>query len=217
MTKDQLEKYFFIKDVVIDEGFEHEILWQNNLNFQEVSENDFLREISWVILSSGMRATVIEKHFPRISECFFNWESAEIICKNSPICIKKALRIFNNKKKIQAIVAAAEKICTLGFCDIKDKILGNTLETLQSFMYIGPITAYHLAKNIGLPVAKPDRHLVRIAQQAGYDNVQTFCKDVSDLSGDSVPVVDLVFWRYATIEPAYLNVLKKIHFNNCSL
>lgn len=213
MAKDHLEKYFFIKDVVIDEGFEHEILWQNNLDFQAVSENDFLREIGWVILSSGMRATVIEKHFPRLSECFYNWKSAEIICKNSLICIKKALRIFNNTRKIKAIVDAAERILKLGFCNIKERILSNPLETLQDFMYIGPITAYHLAKNIGLPVAKPDRHLVRIAEQAGYDNVQTFCRDISDLSGDSVPVVDLVFWRYATIEPAYLNVLKMIHFD----
>ena len=62
-------------------------------------------------------------------------------------------------------------------------------------------------------VAKPDRHLTRIANRAGYTEVQKFCIEISRLSGDSIPVVDIVLWRFATIESDYLNVLSAVNNN----
>ena len=67
---------------------------------------------------------------------------------------------------------------------------------------------YHLAKNLGLSFAKPDRHLVRIANLLRYNNVQDFCMVVSELSHDKIGVVDLVFWRFANITQNYLEVIK---------
>ena len=89
----------------------------------------------------------------------------------------------------------------------------NPIETLQTFSYIGPVTAYHLAKNIGLAVAKPDRHLKRIASLFGYHDVQILCSEISKITGDSIPIVDIVFWRFATIEKDYLNVLFNVDSN----
>jgi hypothetical protein len=63
----------------------------------------------------------------------------------------------------------------------------------------------HLAKNLGLPVAKPDRHLVRIAGAAGYPNVDALCKDISEITQHPPSVVDVVLWRFATIQPSYLD------------
>jgi hypothetical protein len=99
----------------------------------------------------------------------------------------------------------------IGFETLKEKIPSDPINFLQIFDYIGPVTVYHLAKNIGLPVAKPDRHLVRIALQENYYDVQSFCGEISRLSGDSVPVVDIVFWRFATIDNDYLNVLSSLN------
>jgi thermostable 8-oxoguanine DNA glycosylase len=65
------------------------------------------------------------------------------------------------------------------------------------------VTVYHLAKNIGLQFAKPDRHLVSISNKAGYQDVQAFCRDISNQVGDSITVVDLVLWRFATLEKNY--------------
>ena len=36
---------------------------------------------------------------------------------------------------------------------------------LTTFDQIGPVTAFHLAKNLGLDVVKPDRPLVRMTVQ----------------------------------------------------
>lgn len=200
-------KYSFIKAHLIKNGFEEEINWQANIHFDEVDESIFLREIAWVILSSGMKETIIRNIFDKISKSFFNWTSSKLIVENKDKCFHKAIKYFNNKKKISAIIYAAEKINKIGFYQFKKNISENPIDKLQEFYYIGPITVYHLVKNIGLPYAKPDRHLKRIAKKEGYPDVQKFCHDVSNLTGDSKPVVDIVFWRFATITNDYLDVL----------
>jgi endonuclease III len=207
MTTKAVRKYLVAKEIVIEEGYEEEINWQANLCFDDVNEGTFIRELAWVVLSSGMRERVVRNLFDDISRCFFNWGSAERIAANEDKCFHEAIRYFNNKPKISAIIKAAQKINSLGFSRLKMMIRENPVETLQDFPYIGPITVYHLAKNIGLPVAKPDRHLTRIANMEGYSDVQEFCNEISRLTGDGIAVVDIVLWRFATINSDYLNSL----------
>ena len=210
MSAELISKYIFAKTIVIDEGYLDEVSWQSNLRFDDLDESTFLRELAWVVLSSGMRERVIRNLFERISKCFYNWASAELIVGNEDRCFHEATKVFNSKPKILAIINAANKVKNVGFHQLKKTIRENPIERLQDFSYIGPITVYHLAKNIGLPVAKPDRHLTRIANREGYSDVQKFCNEISRLSGDSIPVVDIVLWRFATIESDYLNVLSGV-------
>jgi len=205
-----ISKYFFAKTIVINEGYSAEISWQSNQRFEALDESTFLKELAWVVLSSGMKERVIRNLFGMISDCFFNWKSAKLIVDNEDRCFDESIKYFNNKPKISAIIDSAQKINRTGFSHIKKMIGENPVETLQEFSYIGPITVYHLAKNIGLPLAKPDRHLTRIANLEGYSDVQKFCDEISRISGDSVPVVDIVLWRFATIEKDYLNVLSTV-------
>ncbi len=209
-----ISKYFFAKTIVIDEGYLEEISWQSDLRFDDLDESSFLKELAWVVLSSGMKERVIRNLFGMISNCFFDWKSAKLIVDNEDQCFYEAIRYFNNKPKISAIIDSAWKINSIGFSQLKKMVRENPIETLQEFSYIGPITVYHLAKNIGLPLAKPDRHLTRIAKLEGYSDVQTFCNEISKISGDSIPVVDIVLWRFATIEKDYLNVLSEVG-NSC--
>jgi hypothetical protein len=197
-------KYLFAKDIVIIEGYQDEILWQSSLCFNNIDESMFLRELAWVILSSGMREKVIHGLFANISNCFYNWNSSEIIVANKYECYHSALRYFNNTLKIQAIINAAIRVQAIGFYELKISIRRDPIRTLRQFSYIGPITVYHLAKNIGLPFAKPDRHLTRIANAEGFEDVQAFCKHISESTGDSVPVVDIVLWRFATLDKNYI-------------
>lgn len=211
MSNNLLIKYEFAKTIVLDEGFQDEISWQSRLNYDDLDESSLLREIAWVILTCGMKELIIRNRFNSISHCFFNWSSAKKIKNNREECIQESLKIFNNFAKLSAIANSAIKIESVGFTQIKRDIKRNPLFALQEFDYIGPVTKYHLAKNIGLDVAKPDRHLVRIAKMENYPDVQTFCQAVSKLSGDSVPVVDLIYWRYATIERNYLDTLSSLN------
>lgn len=206
-------KYEFVKSIVIDEGFHDEIIWQSELVFDNIDESKFLREIAWVILTCGMKESIIRRRFEDLSYCFYDWVSAQRIVKNKQECASKALKIFNNPAKISAIVNAATIIEKKGFSKLKQNIQQHQIQGLQQFDFIGPVTAFHLAKNIGLPVAKPDRHLIRIAEHENYSDVQKFCSDIAMMSGDPISVVDIVFWRFATIESDYLNVLSSL---NCS-
>jgi hypothetical protein len=55
-----------------------------------------------------------------------------------------------------------------------------------------------------LDVAKPDRHLLRVSKALGFKSPQALCSTISDFTGEKVAVVDLVIWRFATIEQDYL-------------
>jgi hypothetical protein len=200
------DAYNTVKKAVLDKGYYTEIAWQASLNFDDTTETDFLREYAWVVLSTGMHEYVIRRHFPAISHCFYDWQSAEIIVEQKDKCCLLALKIFNNHRKIDGIIETAHIVNSSGFKSLKEAIRTNPLQVLQSLPFVGPTTRYHLAKNIGLPFAKPDRHLVRLASIVGYSSVQQFCEDISGYVGDSVPVVDIVLWRFATINDSYLTI-----------
>ena len=204
--QDIVAAYRRVKDLVLRAGFGEEISWQASVDFNNISESDFLREHAWVTLSAGMKERVIRNLFHPISSSFYYWESAKIIVENESHCRNSALRHFNNIHKINAIIITAKDISSKGFNLFKANIHLDPLKILQSLPYIGPVTCYHLAKNIGLQVAKPDRHLTRLAHSVGYSDVQQFCKDISEHTGDSIPVVDIVLWRFANITNAYISI-----------
>ena len=196
-----INAYLDARSVIVDSGYATEMDWQENVSFDKLDESTFLREISWVILSAGMKETVIRKKFIELTSVFCNWRSSEEILRNYKARLNKALRIFNHLQKISAIISVAKKVKKEGFGEIKRRIEKDKIE----FDYIGPVTAYHLAKNIGLNVAKPDRHLMRITQALKFENTTDLCNTISHFTGDKVSVVDLVLWRYATINKNYLN------------
>lgn len=181
-----------------------EIDWQNYRNFTSISESDFLSEYAWVVLSSGMRESVIRNKFPAISDAFFQWIDASTICNYSKICKEEALKLFASAPKINAILKIAKEIMVIGFGFFKKRIEQEKYDFIQKFPYMGPATSLHLLKNLGCDVAKPDRHLIRFAAIAGYDNPDEMCEDISLVVGDKISVIDIVFWRYATLDPNYL-------------
>ena len=202
------EAYMMAKETVLQQGFAREIDWQENLSFLEFTENDFLREAAWVILSTGMRESVIRGKFLGISEAFRQWRSAREILRNRNQCQKQAMKMFGHLGKISAIIDIAQEVDDVGFDSVRKCIIEEGVEYLGKFHFIGPVTRYHLAKNLGLDVVKPDRHLVRISKVALFSSPHELCQKISYLTGDRLGVVDLVIWRYATIEPRYLNLFQ---------
>lgn len=176
--------------------FAAELTWQAERDIQLITESDLLREAAWVILCAGFREAIVRRSFSYLSICFCEWESADVICRNSELCRETAIVAFRNLRKIDAIVQTAFHVHRVGFDALKLKIAQDPLPTLQCLPYIGRVTAYHLAKNLGVNIAKPDRHLVRLASSYGFDDVQVFCNMLAEATGDPISVVDLVIWRY---------------------
>jgi len=180
--------YNKIKKTIIDKGYENEIMWINNIP-NPVDKDLFFREYSWVVINSGMKNTVAEKIFRN----FWN--------NNSP-----DFSTINHLNKNKALKKVYNKLDFYFRHFIESK---NKLMFLESLPHIGNITKYHLARNLGLNYAKPDRHLVRISSLFKYSNVQEFCNKLSILTDDPIGVVDLVLWRFATLYPNYLELIKK--------
>lgn len=68
------------------------------------------------------------------------------------------------------------------------------LHFLQGLPWIGGITRYHLAKNFGEDLAKPDVHLQRLADREGC-TPQALCERLAAETGLRVATVDTVLWR----------------------
>ncbi len=173
-----------------------EIEWQRSRHPDSLSETEFLSQAAWVVYNSGFRESVIRRHFDYLSLCFCDWNSAEEIVSAGPVCIDSAMLALGNRKKHEAVFRIAQCVQVAGFRSFWDSALEDPIENLQKLPYIGPITAVHLAKNLGFDVAKPDRHLVRLQRELGFADVSSMCSHLSSATGDPVRVVDLILWRF---------------------
>lgn len=195
--------YYRAKRLVCSKGFYPEIYWQERVDIDSVSAQQFLTEHAWVILSSGMSVHVVSSIFNRFAEVFKNWSDIEYVLKNSDLVRYKALSVFANGRKVEAILQMTYYLSNYGLPTIIAQLKQKGPEFFEQFPLLGPATSNHFAKNIGLNVAKADRHLMRISSKFGH-STQSLCTEISKLTGDKISVVDLVLWRYATITKGYL-------------
>ena len=191
--------YLSAKERVIQAGFEDEIDWQEEVSLDDVDEHTFLRECAWVVLSAGFREAILRRCFQDISKAFLEWESANLIIRQRDLCRVNALEVFGNRRKIDAILLVAEQVATEGIVAIREQIACQGTEFLRQLPFIGPVTACHLAKNLGVPIVKPDRHLMRMAAKTGYESPEQMCRTIAEIVGDPLPVIDIVIWRNATL------------------
>lgn len=191
-----LEFYQRAKSWVEQSAFAGELRWQANLSHGDFSETDFLREYAWVVLNSGFRESVVRKYFDFISLCYCDWQSAKEIHELGDLCCSAASTAIGNMKKLRAITCTAGRVHHIGFEQLKSSLLEDFFGVAETLPFIGSITARHLAKNLGLQAAKPDRHLVRLAARFGYCSVDKMCSTISDVTGDSLSVTDIVLWRF---------------------
>ena len=205
LSADELASiYMDVKEGLLYAGYETEIDWQAELSFEDTTEPTFLKEGAWVIVSTGFRESVVSALFGRLTQAFLCWRSARAIVSDAERCRERAVAVFAHRRKIDAIVEMSRWVAQCGFEGIREGIEAQGVGYLEQFPYIGPVTSYHLAKNIGMDVVKPDRHLRRMALASGYGSPREMCATIGHVVGDSLRVVDLVLWRYATLDGQYL-------------
>jgi hypothetical protein len=179
-----LQQYKELKAAIIKSGYQSEIDWANNIKLPKDSV-EFFCEYCWVVCNSGMKNQIAKKIHNRIIDA---------LCDG-----KKAADVFGHKGKTTAIDQAwqnkYELFDKLLCCDTPEEVLA----FCESLPFIGKITKYHLAKNCGTQIAKPDRWLVRVAKESG-ESVQGLCERISLESGDKVSVVDNVIWRACNLK-----------------
>ena len=90
-------------------------------------------------------------------------------------------------------------VCKDGFASLRDKIRDDPIAQLERLPFIDSITSWHLAKNLGIDVAKNDRHLARLAARFGYHDAHELCGDIAERTGEPAAVIDIVLWRHAAL------------------
>lgn len=179
----KLLDYREIRQRVIDAGYEADITWAESVAFPKDADA-FASEVVFVICNSGMKATVARPIYEKVIDCLWTYTDPATV--------------FNHKLKCRAILDVWRRREQLygEFESLRDD--ATRLAWLGNLDHIGGITKYHLAKNFGLNVAKPDRHLQRIADHAGT-TPQELCERLAKASGDRVGTVDVVLWRASSL------------------
>lgn len=172
----ELDNFLKLKSTLQHNGYSEEISWANSIKCCD-NPDDFFHEFMWVVLSSGMKNQVARLIEGRI---FAAWGAG------SPT--STAFRHVGKVKAIDYVKENRVGVFTQYIC-ADDK-----LEYLKSLPWIGDITKYHLAKNLGADVVKPDRHLVRIAREYGVSCFE-LCRRLAELTGMRVAAIDQVLWR----------------------
>jgi hypothetical protein len=200
--RDEAVRIFTLaSEYVRQAGLCAEVEWQRRVALDTFTETELLREAAWVILCSGFREATVRRCFNYVSLCFCDWESASSIVDASSICKLAARSAFRNEAKLDAIVGVATCIDYIGFQAFKKAVVADPIKELRRLPYIGSTTVWHLAKNLGLNAAKPDRHLVRVSEHLGFSGADTFCSAISEVVGEEPKVVDLIVWRYLADNP----------------
>lgn len=171
--------------------------WFNNLpNPSKITDKFFLSELAWCIYNSGMKESVVRKKWPDIEVVFHFFDADDIVFFEKEI-LEMIRPIFNHQRKARAVVMAAKKLQQER--PIKNKLANMTeneaLSYFESFPYIGKVTRYHLARNVGYDVVKPDRHLVRLGEMFNT-NPFDLVEEISTLTGSKKGFIDYVFWQW---------------------
>lgn len=191
-----VDGYLRAKFEVIEAGYAGEIMWQSGRDAGGVTAREFVREAAWVVLSAGMSEAVVATRFPLLARAFQDFDLDGLTDDDSTRAL--AMAAFGHARKIDAIFQIAHFASDAGNAGIQSLLQVDRIEELMQLPYIGPATSRHLLKNLGVQVAKPDRHLLRIADRAGV-GVEELCETLAHAVEDSVAVVDLVLWRWSTM------------------
>lgn len=196
-TSELVTAYVVAKREVVNAGYIDEIAWQRHVRLSDVNPTSFTREAAWVILSAGMRAAVIQRRFPQLAAVLHQWDPHAIV--EDQQAVQKAFELFAHASKINAIRSAAATAATLGTHGLVAALRADPRGFLTTLPYIGPVTWAHLAKNLGVPTAKADRHLERLTRACRRSSALDLCGEIGSWLEEPTAVVDVVLWRYATL------------------
>jgi len=193
------KEYFVKAKAFVDRFYGDELRAFQSIRFSEISSEFFAREHAWVVHATGFSAKAVGQFMPRLIRAYGHWSS--LARKKEPEVFEAVLPVCNNPQKARAVWRMAKLIKSgvdaSGWEKYRDEDLSSP-EKLKRLPYVGPVTCFHLARNIGmLECVKPDLHLMRMAEHWGYKSCVEMCEDMRP-EGMPLGIVDLVLWYSAS-------------------
>lgn len=159
-------------------GYGRDAVWAEGIAFPETPE-ELAERYAFVVVNSGMKATVARGIFDRL------WPAV--------LAGRPARSEFGHPGKALAIDLGW--ILRRVWWKVARELQGDALVAwCQTRPWVGPITKYHLAINLGADVCKPDRWLVRLAE-GHRETCAALCQRLARDTGLRVATVDVLLWR----------------------
>ena len=171
-----LKRFRRIEAAVRTAGFANEIKWSENIVAPADAE-DFAQHAIYVIINSGFRTSVAVLVHERCMHA---------LTKRRPLS-----KAFRHERKVSAIRTIWRDRSALyqAFLAADDK-----LDFCETLPFVGPVTRYHLAKNLGVDTAKQDLHLDRLARR-DETTAAKLCGRLARKTGYRTATVDTILWR----------------------
>lgn len=163
-----------IKAAVVDAGFADAIAWQDGVGRPETSDV-FALEACWVILNSGMAYRVTRKLWPRIRGAII---AGDAIPFGHAGKVAAMTEIWRDRERLWPEIPTDDEAL---------------VEWCAGLPWIGQITKFHLAKNLGADVCKPDVWMQRLASYLGV-SAHEACRAIAEEMGERIATVDLILW-----------------------
>lgn len=177
LVSEIIEFYANAREYCVKAGFQWEIDAVQNRYFKNIDIGDFLEAYVFCVFNVRTKNQIAQKMF-------------DTFCESG--CDLNTIRHSNKRKAIgEGIDKCGRWWAGLLNCSTDME----RVEFLDTLPMIGEITKYHLARNLGMDVAKPDVHLVRLMKRFQFDDVQDMCKYVADITEDRIGTVDVILWR----------------------
>ena len=191
-----------------------------------LNEKSFYGEVCWITYSSGFRHDVVRKCWPRIRRALYDLDVRRIASEDDKMD-KAAKRIceesgFRNYAKASWCVYNAKRVVEIedewdyrggirGFFErlANDSLVNQVRQapvTVQELGLkgIGGTTIFHLLKNVGIDIFKPDIHVRRLltnmklvrSEDAPIEQISQAMVALSEASGYRITQVDTLLFAY---------------------
>jgi endonuclease III len=199
-------KYFEKSLIFTRDFYKEEFDRVSSTRFSEVTKDFFFKEYIWVVHATGFSASAVSKFIGKLLDSYGNIESLSSCDPEE--AVGRVRIVCNNPQKIRSVHETSrildKGIKNNGWEKFRDDNL-STPEKLGVLPYIGKVTRFHLARNIGITESvKPDLHLIRLQKHWGFESCSQMCQKMSDehmeKTGEKIEngLVDLALWYAAT-------------------
>lgn len=183
--------------VFVLENFPEDLEWSRDVihtDLEDVTKEWFYAEYAWCVYCAGFSVRIVRMKQAALYSAYYGYDPVKVAANPEEVR-RKAMKIIGNKRKVDAIIKGAGIINKLEWPGFLYKVKEN-LNLLKILPYIADVLKYHLARNIGFNVIKPDVHIDRLAKYYGLDPFE-MCEMLSERMGFPRHTVDSVFWRAA--------------------
>jgi hypothetical protein len=158
----------------------------------------FWYEYIWCVYAGGFSARVLAMKWPELSDAYGDWGGLTSAQRERVLAIIRRPDKFEACLKVAQMMQGGQRLHPESWWGGFKAVYLSTPKRMQGLPFIGPVTSYHLARNLGHEAVKPDLHLVRLAAHYGFHTPLDLCTFLAEQRGERVGVIDLVLFHAAS-------------------